>query len=795
MKPGHPSSQGGRSSIRIVALIILSFAASLVFDPVGPALAGGGKGPTGTSLTGSLHTIWGDGPPGSAQQPGGGHLHLHLLVDDTGQATQLSVPDRVIAAAGGRKAINGRRVTVSGQLGRTTRGVGTPAPLAVQTMTLAQQKGTSASDSLAQAVTGAQKWVSILCRFADSANVTPYPKSWFETLMLGSSAAPGLDHYWRQTSFGNINLTGSVVVGWYTLPQPRSYYVYGNPAQLDHQRAANDCTGVADADVYFPDFVGVNLMFNDVLDCCAWGGSTGLNRDGQFRVYRVTWLPPWGYENQGPIAHEMGHGFGLPHSSGPYSATYDSRWDVMSDIWGNCPPYDSTYGCVGQHTIAYHKDTLGWIPSNRKYVGTPGTSQTVAIEPLDQLAQSGYMMAQIPLPGSSTQFYTVETRRKVGYDAPLPGHAVIIHKVDVTRSDRDAQVVDPDADGDPDDASAMWLAGEGFVDSTNAISISVVGTTTEGFLVTVTNDSSSGPTSYLLSVTVSGPGTVTSSPPGITCSTGTCSANFQSGATVMLTPTAGSLASWGGACSGSGSCTVSMTANRSATATFTAIAPDITATPTSVAFGPVVVGSLAKRDITLRNDGNANLVLGTLTVTGADASHFVLPVAKDLCSGQTLTPGLSCTVRVKFRPVSTGTKTAALRVPSNDPDENPLSIALTGSGSSGGASLPDITVAPAAVAFGTIPKWFPSLRTVTITNDGTANLVLGSATLSANTGETTRPAAQDLCSGKTLAPGQSCTLRVMIIAVTSGSKTGTLTIPSNDPDESPVTVSVTATVN
>ena len=35
----------------------------------------------------------------------------------------------------------------------------------------------------------------------------------------------------------------------------------------------------------------------------------------------------------------------------------------MSDIWDNCPPYDPVYGCVGPHTIAYHKDILGWIPT------------------------------------------------------------------------------------------------------------------------------------------------------------------------------------------------------------------------------------------------------------------------------------------------------------------------------------------------------------------------------------------------------------------------------------------------
>lgn len=79
-------------------------------------------------------------------------------------------------------------------------------------------------------------------------------------------------------------------------------------------------------------------------------------------------------------------------------------------------------------------------------------------------------------------------------------------------------------------------------------------------------------TTYTLTVTKSGPGTgtVTSTPPGINCGS-TCSANFVSGASVTLTATPDSgatFASWGGACSGTGSCEVSMSTLRDVTATF-----------------------------------------------------------------------------------------------------------------------------------------------------------------------------------------------------------------------------------
>jgi uncharacterized repeat protein (TIGR02543 family) len=78
------------------------------------------------------------------------------------------------------------------------------------------------------------------------------------------------------------------------------------------------------------------------------------------------------------------------------------------------------------------------------------------------------------------------------------------------------------------------------------------------------------PTSYILNVSKSGNGTVTSSPSGINCGS-TCSASYTSGTSVTLTaaPASGyTFSGWSGACSGTGSCTVSMTRARNITANF-----------------------------------------------------------------------------------------------------------------------------------------------------------------------------------------------------------------------------------
>lgn len=346
---------------------------------------------------------------------------------------------------------------------------------------------------------GNQPWVTILCRFGGKP-ATPHPPEWFDGLM--GPEYPGLDHYWREVSYNQIDLAGSTVIGWYDLPKPKSSYVDADtppPQGIDFDLLTRDCTDVADPDVFFPDFSGIQLFFNETLGLAA-GGITSVSLDGQVKTYGVTHVggpaPPEcqcgneGFDSQAIVVSEMQHALGvLWHSSGPYEQTYDSQWDVGSSPGGGgrgaCPILDADYGCVGQHTIAWHKAVLGWIPGARTYLPTGGTTQ-ITLHPLGgSMPADGYLWAKIPLGGK--RFYTVEARRRLGYDEAIPGDAVVIHLVDTSRPDRKARVVDPDGDGDPNDEGAMWLPGESFRDSANGVEVSVDGEGPAGeFLVSIT---------------------------------------------------------------------------------------------------------------------------------------------------------------------------------------------------------------------------------------------------------------------------------------------------------------------
>jgi M6 family metalloprotease-like protein len=155
----------------------------------------------------------------------------------------------------------------------------------------------------------------------------------------------------------------------------------------------------------------------------------------------------------GVLAHELGHGFGLPdlYCTGRCSASGVGNWGLMgTGSWG-CRSQGPEAPC---HMGAWSKEVLGWadvetVPAGRDL-------GTVNLEPV----VTGGRILRIDIPGTS-QYFLIENRQRLGFDADVrPG--LLIWKVDEARviegwpSNRvngDPQrfgvsVVQPDGEGD-----------------------------------------------------------------------------------------------------------------------------------------------------------------------------------------------------------------------------------------------------------------------------------------------------------------------------------------------------------
>jgi M6 family metalloprotease-like protein len=431
-----------------------------------------------SSITGQLSMLWGD-PQDGAGEP---QFSVRLLQGE--QAITLQFADGAQPPFDQLHRLDGKLVSVRGQFaGPATGGAAGDSVFVVSSVDgLASAPAGAAAAPEPAPIFGAQPWITLRCKFNDSPGVEPAVN---QSLLTGTGY-PSVNHYYREASFGNMNLDGSAVAPWVVLPKPwASYNTSTGSANLE--LLAIDCAAAADPIVTFTNFVGINMMFNERLGGF-WYGTSGrsFNIDGGTRTMRTTWIflrdsfPAF----LGGLVHEIGHGFGFPHSSGPYGQTYDSNWDVMSNSY---PHYDAGINdYIPEGTISYHKDLDSWIPAARKFTASRNTSTAITLDRLVSPVGASYLMAQIPIPNTTNRFYTVELRIQTGYDTWVPGNGVIIHDVLTTRSSP-ALVVDPDNNSNPNDAGAMWTPGETFTDAANQISVAVLSLTTTSATVVITS--------------------------------------------------------------------------------------------------------------------------------------------------------------------------------------------------------------------------------------------------------------------------------------------------------------------
>ncbi|UCE20328.1 MAG: choice-of-anchor D domain-containing protein [Gemmatimonadota bacterium] len=208
-------------------------------------------------------------------------------------------------------------------------------------------------------------------------------------------------------------------------------------------------------------------------------------------------------------------------------------------------------------------------------------------------------------------------------------------------------------------------------------------------------------------------------------------------------------------------------------------APDINIFEVIHDFNGVVVGSALDWTLVVHNTGPVDLVLTEITSSNP---NFIVVVPNHF--PESIPPGGRIDVVISFAPISGGVKTGNLIIRSDDPDESVYYVSLLGEGLAA-----DIDVSTMAYDFGELMSGTSSSWELTVYNRGTLDLIISQAIISPPIFSVVSPLFP-----QTVEPNGSLTVEIVVSPEAVGDIDGTLTLRSNDPDESELIVSLTGTV-
>jgi hypothetical protein len=191
--------------------------------------------------------------------------------------------------------------------------------------------------------------------------------------------------------------------------------------------------------------------------------------------------------------------------------------------------------------------------------------------------------------------------------------------------------------------------------------------------------------------------------------------------------------------------------------------------------------------VTLNNTGNTPFTVGSVSGTNVSSSGDFPTIGSGGytgCTGVMVQPGSGCSVGTVFAPLAVGKRTGSLVFPITYADKSKASLTATLSGTglaiTASATLsPQAAVFPATVA-GSAQN-YQSEETIVITNTGNTQFTIG--TISGTDLTSTAGTGGDFvnsygyCNNTTIAAGSTCNLSLYFAPLTTGLKSGTLSVP------------------
>jgi len=188
----------------------------------------------------------------------------------------------------------------------------------------------------------------------------------------------------------------------------------------------------------------------------------------------------------------------------------------------------------------------------------------------------------------------------------------------------------------------------------------------------------------------------------------------------------------------------------------------LTATPNSIAFGSVAVGSEATQTIHLENTGSEAAAISKIAFSGTGISISGITAPMTLSSGQT------ANLTVTYKPVSAATLAGSVSITSNASDPS-MVIGINAT-----ATSSTLSATPSSVSFGNVVVGSDTTQTIRLQNIGTSQVAISSITPSVS-----GVAISGISLPANLAPGASATLSAAYKPAAAGSVAGKITVTSN----------------
>ena len=293
----------------------------------------------------------------------------------------------------------------------------------------------------------------------------------FQTKFFGSSKS--IRDYYSQASYGLFSLTpaaessGTVndgIVGWVNLGK-----THPDPSNQDWNATLNIASSALQAANPYVDFAAFDKDGNKGISASElhvvlviagyeasydggiaqpavwghkWSISTSVVNDGvtvcspSFKGSYTMFGEMMGDHpsTMGVIVHEMGHDLGWPDLYGNSGAGLGS-WDIMSYGGWNTAPGDIYLGQTPPLPNAYLRTILGWIDPNNPAQLLPALNFQNA--PINLISSTESPFA-LTLPTDSNpslligEFFIVENRARISYDASLPGSGALVWHINET---------------------------------------------------------------------------------------------------------------------------------------------------------------------------------------------------------------------------------------------------------------------------------------------------------------------------------------------------------------------------